>query len=210
MTRAADLLTATEAAVVAGVSLRDVHRVIDEGILPESLYRVDDGRHVVAKACSLISFYFETADQLTAALRLRIIDSMGPRLGSSLESSVGMIRYEFLSVDLEPFARRAADRLKRLRKAQEMVVSSPAILGGIPVIRGTRIPVFDVAASVSAGEAMARILETYPALDAEKVELAALYAEAHPPRGRPRLRPELPKGAILLSERRFPRRSRTG
>jgi hypothetical protein len=31
-------LTPSEAAVVAGVSVRDVHRMIDERILPEALY----------------------------------------------------------------------------------------------------------------------------------------------------------------------------
>ena len=35
-------------------------------------------------------------------------------------------------------------RLKQLRKAQDMVVEDPEILGGAPVIRGTRIPAYDV------------------------------------------------------------------
>jgi hypothetical protein len=38
-----DSLTPAEAAVVAGVSMRDVHRVIDEHILPEGLYDVRVG-----------------------------------------------------------------------------------------------------------------------------------------------------------------------
>jgi uncharacterized protein (DUF433 family) len=41
------------------------------------------------------------------------------------------------------------------------------LLGGTPVLRGTRIPVHDVAASVAAGASKDRILSAYPALDAE-------------------------------------------
>lgn len=212
------MLTAAEAAVVAHVSLRDVNRAIDEQILPGDLYRIDDGRHVAADACSLISFYFETADQLTAEARLGVIRTVGPRLSASKGERVlgtpakdrWIIHSAFLTIDLAPFAHRAAERLKRLRKARDMVVSTPDILGGLPVIRGTRVPVYDVAASLSAGIPVASILAAYLTLDAEKVELAGIYADANPPRGRPRHRSALPKGATLVSERRLPRRSRAG
>ncbi len=214
----AEMLTTAEAAVVARVSLRDVNRAIDEGILPGNLYQAGESRQVVAAACPLIAFYVETADRLTGDARRDAIRTVAPKIGASKHGGAfetrpkedWVIRSDVLTINLAPFVRRAAEQLKRLWKARDMVVSTPAILGGVPVIRGTRIPVFDVAASVSAGESMARILETYPALDAEKVELAALYAEANPLRGRPRLRPELSKGAILVSERRFPRRSPAG
>jgi len=57
--------------------------------------------------------------------------------------------------------------------------SSLGYSGGTPVIQGTRIPVYDVAASVTAGLPMRRILSAYPGLDEEKVGLAVLYAEAN-------------------------------
>ena len=45
-----ELLTPPEAAVVAGVTVRDVNRAIDERLLPDRLYALEDGRrlHVVA------------------------------------------------------------------------------------------------------------------------------------------------------------------
>jgi len=52
---------------------------------------------------------------------------------------------------------------------------------------------------------MEYILNDYPGLDQEKVELAAIFAEANPPRGRPRARGELPKGAVVISDRRVQR-----
>jgi hypothetical protein len=45
-------------------------------------------------------------------------------------------------------------------------------------------------------------------LDMEKVELATIFAEAYPPRGRPRSRDEFPKGAVIVSDRRVSRRKK--
>ena len=52
---------------------------------------------------------------------------------------------------------------EKLRAARAMVVEDPEILGGTPVIKGTRAPVYDVAASVAAGLPLDRIARAYPA-----------------------------------------------
>ena len=62
-------LTPSEAAVVAGVSVRDVHRMIDEHILPEALYTATQTRSFKSQACALISFYFRAANRLTSEER---------------------------------------------------------------------------------------------------------------------------------------------
>jgi uncharacterized protein (DUF433 family) len=67
-----------------------------------------------------------------------------------------------------------------------MVVEDPEILSGTPVIRGTRVPVYDVAAQVDSGIPAERILNSYPSLNASQVELASIYSKAFPQRGRPR------------------------
>ncbi len=48
MSSASEMLKTTEAAVVSRVALRDVNRVIDEGILPDGFVTNDDGRYVLA------------------------------------------------------------------------------------------------------------------------------------------------------------------
>ncbi len=213
MLTGSDMLKTTEAAVVSRVALRDVNRVIDEGILPEDFFTLDDGRHVLASACTLISFYFESAKRLTSEERLFTIREAGPRLrrSSALELPALLqedwtVRDGFLTIDLAPFVRKATERLDQLTAALDMVVVSSDVLGGVPVIRGTRVPVHDVAASSAADIPLERILAAYPGLDAEKVELAAIYAEAYPLRGRPRRGGELPKGAVIMADRRIPRR----
>ncbi len=211
-----ELLKTTEAAVVAGVALREVNRVIDEGVLPADFVSTDNGRYVIAAGCMLIAFYVGSAERLTVKERLHVIHFAAPRLrhwrrrhSTPLSEEDWTVKHEFLAVDFAPFVRSVADRLKKLSAAGELVSSSPDILSGAPVIKGTRIPVHDVAASVEAGLPRSRILAAYPALDAEKVDLAALYAKANPMRGRPR-KTTLPKSTVIIAERRTPRNGKRG
>ena len=211
---ATEMLKATEAAVVARVSLRDVNRVIDERILPETLVSVENGRFVLGAACTLIAFYFESAKRLTSEERLFAIRSAEPRLRrwnraatEAMLKADWTVRHDFLTIDLRPFFERSVARLERLDAAREVVTISDDIMGGTPVISGTRVPVHDVAAALAAGVPAKEILEDYPSLTEDRLELAALYAEANPLRGRPKpLIARLPEGARILSDHRVPRR----
>lgn len=58
-------------------------------------------------------------------------------------------------------------------------------MGGAPVFKGTRIPVDLVATMTAQGATAEEILEGYPGLNREQVELAPLYVAAFPRRGRP-------------------------
>jgi uncharacterized protein (DUF433 family) len=78
------------------------------------------------------------------------------------------------------------ERLRQLTKARQMVIEDPEILSGTPVIKGTRIPVYDIAASFDSGTPVERILKSYPSLKEWRIELASLYARAVPPRSRPK------------------------
>jgi uncharacterized protein (DUF433 family) len=89
--------------------------------------------------------------------------------------------------------------LKRLEQAENMIVSDPEIMRGTPAYRGTRIPVELVADMLSQGASTEEILEGYPALDREKVELAPLYVQAFPRRGRPTSRPWAKRKSILAT-----------
>jgi uncharacterized protein (DUF433 family) len=209
---ATDLLKAPEAAAAAGVSLRDVNRVVDEQLLPAAMLSAEDGRRLRAAACPLIAFYFASARRLSADERLAMLNAMAPRLvglGTKTLTDAATEdwtwREAYLAIDLGPFIRAAGERLDKLADARAVVETSPEILNGAPVVRGSRVPVHDVAASIAAGLPMERLLAAYPSLDARKVELAAFYAAANPPRGRPRMI-ELPAGAKIVTDRRVARR----
>ncbi|MCR6631507.1 MAG: DUF433 domain-containing protein [Magnetospirillum sp.] len=75
-------------------------------------------------------------------------------------------------------------------------------------ILGPRIPVYDMVASMSAGLPRDRILAVWPGLDDDSIDLAVLYAEANPVRGRPRRFAALPSDAAIVSERTVSRRRR--
>jgi uncharacterized protein (DUF433 family) len=89
--------------------------------------------------------------------------------------------------------------LRKLERAEDMIVSDPEIMRGTPVYRGTRIPVKLIADMLSQGTKPEEILDGYPALDREKVELAPLYVQAFPRRGGPASRPWAKRKPIRAS-----------
>lgn len=201
MSTQVEMLTPSEVAVIAGVSLRDVHRIIDEHILPESFYGTTQARSFKRQACVFICFYFGSADRLTSEERQRTI-TLASEPSFDWKTPKNLVQNDFLTIDFAPFRQAVDERLKRLHAARQIVVSDPDILSGTPVFKGTRVPVYDIAASVSAGLSTDRILVAYPSLTRDQVELASLFAEANPQRGRPRHRTSLPAGAKVISTKR--------
>lgn len=82
--------------------------------------------------------------------------------------------------------RKEGDRhLSLLKQAQAVVVEDPEILRGTPVIRGTRIPVHEVASLADSGTPFEEIFEIYPSLSQQQIKLASIYAKASPLRAVP-------------------------
>jgi uncharacterized protein (DUF433 family) len=55
------------------------------------------------------------------------------------------------------------------------IVSDPAILGGTPVFRGTRIPLEHIAGLIRKGVPAAEIAEDHPALSPQDISYARAY-----------------------------------
>lgn len=218
MPNEADLLTPAEVAVVARVSVRDVHRMIDEHILPKRFFQVRaGGRRMRAAACPFVGFYVHESNKLTKHERSILINRVSLRIGadradwsirrwrSESRPDEWMVMDGALTVNLWDFVTSADERRAKLEEARNMVVTDPEILNGTPVIRGTRIPVYDIAASIEAGLSKDRIKAAYPGLDDRMLELAGLYADATPALGRPKAAAPLP---APVSERKVARRRR--
>lgn len=58
----------------------------------------------------------------------------------------------------------------------ERIEVNPKILGGKPVVKGTRIPVYLILELLSAGYDFKRILKAYPCLTEEDIKAAVDYA----------------------------------
>ena len=50
------------------------------------------------------------------------------------------------------------------------VISDPSVMGGEPVVRGTRIPAATIAAYLAAGRTDREIFEDYPSLPVDGIE----------------------------------------
>ncbi|HKZ42466.1 MAG TPA: DUF433 domain-containing protein [Candidatus Hodarchaeales archaeon] len=58
------------------------------------------------------------------------------------------------------------------------IVRDPAICGGQPTIRGSRVLVLDVLALIRSGESFDDILDDFPTISRQDIEEILLYAEA--------------------------------
>jgi hypothetical protein len=72
-----------------------------------------------------------------------------------------------------------------LRRAERLVEADAEMLGEVPVLRGTRIPLH----TLSQGETSETLSQVHPPMTDEMIRLAPIYACAHPLHGRPRKGP---------------------
>jgi uncharacterized protein (DUF433 family) len=190
-------MTANEAASVTGVPLRQVHRIIDAGLLGGAVKRRRHARLLARKALIGLRLAHDTANVLTPASRRAVVATLIRRPRQS------MIRAAAVVVDARPAAKTVRSGLDQLTKARAIVSCAPDVLGGTPVFKRTRISVHDIADMLTNGDDPAAIVRTYPQLDRDRLRLAAVYALAYPRRGRPRTkqawRSQVPKESKTLA-----------
>lgn len=208
MADTARLYTPAEAGAVSGLKLKAVHNAIDKRIVEP-----------VAKArAATIGNTHRVPRLLTGEdlVRLRVWRGVGDTLSAerrqllfvtiaSKPTAKTLKADELLIVDVGE-ARKQVDRGVRDLEAAEAVVSKDkATLGGEPVFKGTRIPVYGIAAMLDAGASAQELLSGYPKLTARLLDLARIWAAAHPRRGRPKSLSDL--GLKVKTTRRLTRKS---
>lgn len=93
-----------------------------------------------------------------------------------------------LLIDVGEVSSDARRRIDLYRRGMAKVESDPSRLGGEPVFAGTRLPLRHIGTLALRGVTVGDILADHPALRAEDVEFARLYAAMKPGPGRPRAR----------------------
>ncbi len=68
----------------------------------------------------------------------------------------------------------------------ELITEADDIQAGAPTFAGTRILVRPIAAALKEGEAPEALLSAYPRLTGEMLQIAQLYDQMNPARGRPK------------------------
>jgi len=180
--------TPAQASVLANLPLPAVHKIIERRLIRPRRRRA--GRSILRMLNRQQVLYLrleaEGVRLLPVSARRAIAkqveafpgkDIVVPGGGSALVIQVKSVRQEL------------DEDVKKLERAEEMATCDTEVMNGTPVYRGTRIPIDLVANMVRQGTQIDEILEGYPALDREKVELAPLYVQAFPRRGRPARRP---------------------
>ena len=176
-------LSANEAACVTGVPLRQVHRIIDAGLLGSAAARRERSRTVHCDGLVSLKLAHETTAIFTVDGRRRLVRYL---LGHPEAETA---RVHDVSVDVRSIRDEVRNGLSRLARAREAIAADDAVLSGTPCIRGTRIPAHDIADMLANGDGIGAIRGTWPVLTEEQIEAAALYARAYPRRGRPRSAP---------------------
>lgn len=177
-------LTTGEAAFVAEVSIRTVNQAIDRGEIrtpnrrrrrelgvPEVLYlrmRRDLAGVLGNPARKVLYQAFQAEAKENEGLgTFRVLYEVGP-----------------VRVEVGQALRDVAERLRRLEEARASVVRDAETRGGEPVVKGTRIPVHMLADLVEQGASTEELLDDYPALSAETLSAALIFAKTHPKKGR--------------------------
>jgi uncharacterized protein (DUF433 family) len=122
----------------------------------------------------LAAWLREYGDRSLAELGVYLSDGKVEFAAPGLEPPPGAVRFE-----LEPLAadlRRAAERLgQRTPDEFGQVVRRRGVMGGAPVLAGTRIPTKAVWSFHEAGYDTAEILEQYPRLTEDDIRAAIAY-----------------------------------
>lgn len=185
-------LTIREAAALADVPRSTIEKALEAGVLRAvagpARFRGGATRYLPIRAVAY--FHSLKASDLTD-LALRHKREIWARLAGLEPWRLEAI--EFTPGALLDLPRLAADplrRAERYREARDRYIASDSdILGGTPIITGTRVTVYSVLGRLSDGDTIEDISFDYPEIPHEAFEAAALYAKAHPFRGRPSGRP---------------------
>jgi uncharacterized protein (DUF433 family) len=197
-----DAYTPSQVSAVTGLPLPAVHKAIEYKLIRPKQVREGHSVQRLLSRSQAVYLRMEAKGlrSLPLAARRQVARAVEQDPGIDAmfisEGSVILIQCKAARKDVET-------GLRRLTEATRMVESDREIMRGAPVYRGTRIPVHAIADMLSQGATVAEILEGYPALTRENVELAPMYVKAFPRRGRPVMRSWAKRPPRRLSERRL-------
>lgn len=188
--------TPGEVALLSGTKARTVEKGIEQGVLGTRLGRVLPGdrrrRRMMTSAAVGCAALFDRLDLDLPVTRKRQIARRLAALPSAKWRTARIELAPAVSLDVGRLVgdiMRDAERYRIDRDAH--IAIDPEILGGTPVMRGTRLSVHAVLGRLDGGDSLDDLLADYPHIPRAAIEAAAIYARAHPLVGRPGGRPWL-------------------
>src|SRR6516225_4798094 len=194
--------TPAVASALTNLPVRTVRRLIDRRLIRPR--RLQTGRSVK----QLLSWEQLVYLRLEAEGLCLLPIAARRKIAKQIETDAGIDAVSIsegsaLLIQVKTVRKELDERLKRLERAESIIVEDPETMRGTPVYRGTRIPVDLIADMLKQGATVEEVIEGYPALDRERIELAPLYLRAFPRRGRPAARPWAKRKSIRTT--RHPR-----
>jgi|SRR5580658_269950 uncharacterized protein (DUF433 family) len=172
--------TAAEAAFVLREPIRVVKKALDAGpVRPVLLHRTGSSVRAIGWS-DLFYLYAVRAlrDELTPKARTEFYEAL-QLTTSEPRDEVRFGRFRISVSDLVEEVRRRTADLAALADKVEFRAD------GEPVLKGSAIEVYRIAALLDDASSIERVLEDYPSLSRKDVETAQAYAQAHPKAGRP-------------------------
>jgi len=177
--------TPAEAAAVTGLPVKKVNKAIETGTVASRSRRQGRTfkRYLPYTSLLCLELQARGLDQLPLTLRRKVFRSVAraPRANQIRHSDAVII-------DVRSAREKIVMGLLQLRKAKRMIIRDPEIMGGVPVFRGTRVPVYAIVEMLQSASRK-EILEGYPSLTVEMLDVAEQYVRAYPKRGRPPSQP---------------------
>jgi len=183
--------SAREVAELANVPVRAVDKAIEEKVLAGIRKGARGRRRMLPlHAVPYAAIVARLPVMLSLAAKRDLARTLGERSAERMTAEPLEIA-PAVTVDVPALVGSdLAERAVRYSKARDDHVEiNPDIMGGTPVLRGTRMTVYSVLGRFNDGESIDDILDDNPHLTREAVETAALYARTHPIVGRPGGRP---------------------
>ena len=182
-------LTINEVAHIAEVPTRSVEKAIETGIMKPVKRRAVFSRArarflEVDAVCYFATvghskFLKDVPVRRKKALFKAIREMPGPSLEPlDLEPGLHLDLPMIAGPKMEVAHAYLADR-------KRYITTDPGIFGGVPIIKGTRIPVYAIHGRLAGGDMIDDLLDDYPEIPREAFIAADIYARTHPERGRP-------------------------
>ena len=185
-------LTLREAAELAGVTQATVEKAVEAKVIRpltrSARLRGGSTRYVPLQA---VAFFAALKRANLVDLPIRLKKALWSGLVRQMSTELAPVEFSPGTVlHLDELANESFEAAVRYRASRDAhIVSDPETLGGTPVIRDTRITVYSVLGRLQDGESIDDLVADNPDIPREAFEAAAIFARAHPLRGRPGGRP---------------------
>lgn len=182
------LLSPNEVAVLAETSNSVVEKALEQKVLRAQGSRVPGRRLLPLHAVALAATVKSLGRRLTVndkKLVARKLAALSPAALKTAEIEVAPA----VVLHVGTLARDAVERAERYtRNRDDFIERVEGVMGGRPVIKGTRLTATAIHGRLVGGDTIADLMEDYPEIPREAFEAAFIYAKTHPQVGRPTAR----------------------